>query len=58
MGEYQEQQYNIARLKHIKRAKLKQREAELQYYSKKGDIKKVTETRKDIRKLKRFLNNN
>lgn len=49
--------YNNIRLKNIKRAKLRQKEAELNLYINKGyDDKMITQTMKDISKLKVELN--
>lgn len=48
---------NNIRLKNIKRAKLRQKEAELDLYINKGyDDKMITQTMKDISKLKVELN--
>ncbi len=49
--------YNETRLRNIKRAKLKQKEAELQLYVNKGyDTKTIHQTMKDIEKLKLEIN--
>lgn len=49
--------YTQQRLKDIKRAKLKQKEAELKLYVNKGyDDKLIHQTMKDINKLKLELN--
>lgn len=49
--------YNTIRLKNIKRAKLHQKQAELDLYINKGyDDKMITQTMKDISKLKVELN--
>ena len=49
---------NKIKLRNLKRAKLKQREAELQLYlNKKYSNQKITQTIKDINKLKREINN-
>ena len=49
---------NKIKLRNLKRAKLKQREAELQLYlNKKYSNQTITQTIKDINKLKREINN-
>lgn len=49
--------FNQTRLRNIKRAKLKQKEAELQYYVNNGyDEKTIHQTMKDIKKLKLEIN--
>ena len=51
--------YNSIRIKNIKRAKLRQKECELELLHKKGaDAKDIHQTMKDINKLQRELNNN
>ena len=51
--------YNQIRLKNIKRAKLRQKEAELELQNKKqADPKTIHQTMKDINKLKKELSIN
>lgn len=48
--------YNRIRLKNLKRAKLRQKEAELELQNKNNaDVKEIHQTMKDINKLKREL---
>lgn len=47
--------YNDIRLKNLKRAKLKQKQAELELYIKKGETALADETKKEIRKLEKEI---
>ena len=49
--------YNQTRLRNIKRAKLKQKQAELQLYINKGyDNKTITQTMREIEQIKLEIN--
>ena len=47
--------YNKIRLRNLKRAKLKQRQAELKLYIDKGDTELIDETKQDINNLEKEI---